>query len=123
MLDETNRERGIAGVDIGNVIRLPLIDVIHHELEALPDRREIALVVRLLEQPHLLEVDQGEHVLVPIGLQDLPLEVVQDLGLQAVADERVEAEESQDLEDGLLLVDQPLNVLDVLVVIHSGHKI
>jgi len=49
VLDQTDSERGVARIDVGYVLRFPLVDVVHHQPKALPDRGEVALAVSLLQ--------------------------------------------------------------------------
>lgn len=119
-LSQSHAEWSITAVHIGYVCGVLFIDIVHPEAQCFPDCWVIVSAPCLsLEQAGLLQVVQGQYVLIAVGLEDLPSVIVQHLLLEPAVAHRLEANQSQHLDEWMLLGNA---VLDVTVDLEMEYE-
>ena len=82
---------------IGNVSRVPLIDIVHDEPEGFPDGEVVGLGLLDGEQTGPAEVVEGEDVVVAVALQQLPLVLLHQLLLEPIVEDTHETQQTEHL--------------------------
>ena len=140
-LHETDTQRRVAAIDVSDVVGVLLIDFVDDESQALAQSVVVCDfafvgtasdadgdIERVCcrtsnEEAHFLEVVQCEDVLVAVGVENLPFEIVEVLGAEAACDGAFEAEETEDCDQGNVAGDELFDFVVLSCGVDTGDKV
>lgn len=91
VLYQSDTERRVHGMNVGDVRRVDLVHVVHREIERSPDHGEGTTALLRSDETGRLQIMQRHHVLETVGVNDFTFVVLENTRLQSAIGGRLQA--------------------------------